>query len=96
MKVAVREDNEAAVLGAGVLAGLLFADEGILVLGFGFKDDQWETANVEQKEIHETAPCFLEVLTERVEVSGLDGNGRLKADVRGIVAFRKEAPAGCL
>jgi len=39
VQVAVGKDDEAAVLGLGVFAGLLFGDERILVLGFGFEDE---------------------------------------------------------
>jgi len=42
VQVAVGKDDEAAVLGLGVLAGLLFGDERILVLGFGFEDEERE------------------------------------------------------
>ena len=42
--VAVREDDEAAVLRAGVCAGLLLANEGVLVLGLGLQDDERESS----------------------------------------------------
>ena len=53
MQVAVGEDDEAAVLGLGVLAGLLLADERVLVLGLGFEDDEREALVVEQQEVDE-------------------------------------------
>ena len=51
MEVSVGKDNEAAVLGLGVFPRLFLADERVLVLGFCFQDDQWETLGVEQKEV---------------------------------------------
>ena len=68
VQVAVREDDETAVLRLGVLAGLLLCDERILVLGFGFEDEQREAPRVEQEKIDEPLDDFLEVVAERVEV----------------------------
>ena len=58
MQVAVGEDDEAAVLGTGVLAGLLFGDERILVLGLGVKEE----------EVDEPFFDLLDVVAERVQV----------------------------
>jgi hypothetical protein len=41
--VAIRENNKAAVLGAGVFASLFFSNQRALVLGFGFKNDEGKT-----------------------------------------------------
>ena len=68
MQVAVGEDDEAAVLGLGVFAGLLLADERVLVLGLGFEDDEREALGVEQQEVDEALARLLEVLAERVQV----------------------------
>ena len=46
MQVAAGQNDETTILGARVLAGLFLADEWILVLGFCFQDDQWETLGV--------------------------------------------------
>ncbi len=95
VQVAVGEDDEAAVLRSGVLAGLLLADERVIVFGFGFQDDQRKAAGVEQEEVDEPARGLLEVLAEGVEVGGLDGHRRLEADVGRAAAVREEAPARC-
>ena len=53
VQVAVGEDDEAAVLGPGVLAGLLLADERVLVLRLGLEDDEREALGVEEEEVDE-------------------------------------------
>ncbi len=68
VQVAVGEDDEAAVLGAGVFAGLLLADERVLVLGLGLKDDEREALRVEKQKVDEALARLLEVVAERVEV----------------------------
>lgn len=40
MQVAVRKDDEAAVLRLGVFAGLLLADERTEIFGLGFEDNE--------------------------------------------------------
>ncbi|MCB1899902.1 MAG: hypothetical protein KDH16_11465 [Rhodocyclaceae bacterium] len=40
MQITIRENDEPAVLGAGVLARLFFTDERVLVRGLGFEDEQ--------------------------------------------------------
>ena len=40
VQIAVGENDESAVLGAGVLARLFFTDERVLVRGLGFEDEQ--------------------------------------------------------
>ena len=64
MQVAVGEDDEAAVLGFGIFASLLLADERILVLGLGFEDDEWEALLVEEEKVNEALLGFLEVIPE--------------------------------
>ena len=83
MQVAVGEDDEAAVLGSGIFAGLLLADERVLVLRFGLQDDEREAPRVEQQEVDETLARLLEVLAERVEVRGLERHAGFKLDVGG-------------
>ena len=68
MQIAVRQDDEAAILGAGVFACLLLADERVLVLRLGFQDDQGEPLGVEEQEVDEPGGDFLEVITQRVQV----------------------------
>ena len=52
----------------GVLAGLLLADERILVLRLGLEDDEREALGVEQQEVDEALARLLEVVAERVQV----------------------------
>ena len=68
MQVAVGEDDEAAILRAGVFAGLLFSGQRIFVLGLGFEDDEGEALLVEQQEVDEALLGLLEVLAKRVEI----------------------------
>ena len=65
MQVAVGEDDEAAVLGSGIFAGLLLADERVLVLRFGLQDDEREAPRVEKQEVDETLAGLLEVFAEQ-------------------------------
>jgi len=51
MQVAVGEDDEAAVLGLGVLARLLLPDKRVFVFGLGFEDDEGEALFVEEEEV---------------------------------------------
>lgn len=95
VQVAVGEDDEAAVLGTGVLAGLLLPDERVFVLRLGLEDDQREAATVEQKEINKPSRGSLEVLAEGVEIGGFDGHGRLEPDVGRCRTVREKAPARC-
>ena len=93
MQFPAGEDDEAAVLGAGILASLFLADERILVLGFGLQDDEREALGVEQKEVDETSFGLFEVLAQCVQVRRLDRDARLQPNVGSRVAFRKETPA---
>jgi len=68
VQIAVGEDDEAAVLGLGVLAGLLLADERVLVLRFGLQDDERETPGVEQQEVDEALAGFLEVVADGIQI----------------------------
>ena len=49
-------------------AGLLLADERVLVLGFGLQDDEREALGVEQEEVDEALGGLLEVVAECVQV----------------------------
>ena len=95
VQVAVGEDDEAAVLRARVLPGLFLRRERILILGLGLEDDEREAPGVEQEEVDEALAGLLEVVAERVEVGGLDRDAGFETDVGGLVAFGREAPAGC-
>ena len=66
VQVAIRENDEAAVEGAGVLAGLLLADERLLVGRFGLEDDERKASGVEQKEVDEAFAGLLEIFAEVV------------------------------
>ena len=68
VQVAVGEDDEAAVLGLGVFAGLLLADERVLVLRFGLKDDEREAFGVEQQEVDEALARLLEVVAKGIQI----------------------------
>jgi hypothetical protein len=93
VQVAVRENDEAAVLVAGVFAGLLLADKWVLVLCLGFKDDERETLGVEKQKVDVALGCLLEIVAECVEVGCLDGDAGFKANVGGGVSFGEETPA---
>ena len=94
MQVAVGEDDETAVLRLGILAGLLFGNERILVLGFGFENEEREAPGVEQEKVDKPLCALFEVVAERVEVRCLDRDAGFETNVRGSVAFREETPAG--
>ena len=66
MQIAVREDDEAAILRAGIFASLLLADERILIFRFGLKDDEGEPLGIEQQEINKALCGFLKVVAEGV------------------------------
>ena len=68
VQVAVGEDHEAAVLGLGVFAGLLLADEWVPVLRFGLQDNKREAFGVQQQEIDETLDRLLEVLAKCFQI----------------------------
>jgi hypothetical protein len=68
VQVAVGEDDEAAVLGLGVLAGLLLADERVLVLPLGLEDDEREAFGVDQQEVDEALAGLLEVVAEGIKI----------------------------
>ena len=93
MQVAVGEDDEAAVLRLGVFARLLLADERAFILGFRFQDDERKTLFVEQKEIDKAFRGFLEIITEAVEISFIQGHARLQLNVDGTILVREETPA---
>ena len=95
MQIAVGEHNETAVQRTSILARLLFADQGILVLGFGLQYDEWEALSVEQQKVDEALSGFIEIVTKRVEIRRLDGHAWFKTDVGRLVAGGKETPAGC-
>jgi hypothetical protein len=68
VQVAVGEDHEAAVLGLGVFAGLLLADQRVLVLRFGLQDDEREASDVQQQEVDEALARLLEVLAKCFQI----------------------------
>ena len=96
MQVAVGENDEAAVLGTGVAAGLLLADQRTLVLGFGFKNDEGEVAVIEQQEIDVARAGFLEIIAQPVQVGLLERDACFQANVGSVVTVGEETPAGGL
>jgi len=68
VQVAIGKDNEAAVLRLGIFARLLFADERILVFGFGFENQQRKAFGIEQEKVDEAFCALLEVGAERIQV----------------------------
>jgi len=94
MQVAVGEDDEAAVQGLGVLAGLLLPGQRAFGFGLGFENDQREAFLVEQQEIDESPGGLLEVIAEGVQVGGLERDAGFETDIGGGAAVREEAPAG--
>jgi hypothetical protein len=93
VEVAVGKEDEAAVLGLGVFAGLLLADEWVFVLGLGFEDDEWEALFIEQQEIDEAFAGLLEVFAEGIEVVRFERDAGLKLDVCRAACIGKEAPS---
>ena len=39
MQVTIRENNESAIPGTGITAGLFFANQRLFILGLGFQND---------------------------------------------------------
>src|ERR1039458_3927148 len=62
VQVAVREDDEAAILRAGIFSGLLFTDQRILVLCLCFENDKREAPRVQQQEVDVALGGLLEVV----------------------------------
>ena len=93
MQVAAGEDDEAAVQGPRVLAGLLLADQRVFVFGFGFQNDEREAFGIEQQEINKALAGLFEIITERVQIGRLEGDAGFQSNIRGRVAFGKETPA---
>ena len=96
MEIAVREDDEAAILRVCISARLLLADQRVLVLGFRLEHDERESAFVEQQKVDEPPGCLLEVAAEGVQRGFPDGNALFELDVCWLAALWKEAPSGRL
>lgn len=94
MQVAIREDDEAAILRFGVLARLLLADQGIFVFRLGFEYNQGKAGIIEQKEVDETVAGLFEVFSECVDrcLGQLDLG--FENDVGLARSLVEEAPAG--
>jgi hypothetical protein len=92
VQVAVGQDDEAAVLGLGVFARLLFADKRIFVFGFGFEDKQRKAFDIEQEKVDEAFCALLEVGAERVQVGGFDCDTGFEANVCRRVTFLEKTP----
>ena len=94
VQVAVGEQDEAAVQGAGVFACLFLAGQRILVLGLGLQHDERKAFCVEQQKIDETLGRRVEVVAQAGEVGRLKRDARLQADVGRSDAVGEEPPAG--
>ena len=62
MQIAVRQDDEAAILRPRIFAGLLLADERNFIFRFCLKDDEREPSGIEQQKIDKPLRRFLEVV----------------------------------
>ena len=96
VEVAVREDDEAAILRTRVLARLLLADQWVLDLGLGLQHYERESALVKEQKVDEPPRRLLKVIAESVQVGLLDDNALFELDVGGLASLWKEAPAGRL
>jgi len=67
MKVAVRQEDEAAILGLGVFTRLLLADERAFVLGFRFEHDEGKALFVQQKKVDEALLGLFKICAEGIE-----------------------------
>jgi hypothetical protein len=92
MQVAIRENHKAAVLRAGVLAGLLLADERVLVFCLGLKDQQRKALGVEKQEVDKAPGRLFEVVAECVKIGRLDRDAGFEADIGGGATVCEEAP----
>ena len=94
MEVAIGEDDKAAVLRAGILAGLLLADERVLIFGFGFEDDEREAAVAQQQEVNEAFACLLEVLAKCIQIGSFDRYAGFETNIGGeLPSAKKRQPA---
>ena len=93
VNIAIGEDDKAHVLGIGVGARLLFADEGIFLLPFSFDDEEGKVVLIEEKVIGIPLAGMLEVLTEGIEIMLGDGCAGFEMDGGRAVLIREEAPA---
>ena len=92
MPVAVREDDEAAVLRTGIFTGLFLADQRVLIFRFGLKDDEREPSGVKQQEVDQPSACLLEIVAKGVQVGLFDRDAWFEADVGGFAPFGEETP----
>ena len=94
VEVAVGQDDETAAERARVPPRLLFGGERVFVGRFGFENGDGALPRVKQKEVRPPGGRLLEIVSERGEVVGADGDCRLQTDVGGRVPVREKAPAG--
>ncbi len=81
MQVAIAQDNEAAILRFGVFAGLLFADERVLVFGLGFEHNQREALFIKQQEVDKALAAGLVISTHGIHLCLGDLDVGLQRDV---------------
>lgn len=96
MQVAIGENDKAAILRAGVLAGLLLAIERVFLLALGFEDDEWIALLVEKQEVDVTLLRILKVVAECPDIIERHGRALLKAHIGGLAVIREHPPAGGL
>ncbi len=96
MQVSIGEDNEAAVLGAGVSPGLLLSYQRLLLFRLGLQHDERESPLVQKKVVDEPPAGLLKVIPKSIQVRQLERNTRLNLNVGWSVPFREEAPGRVL
>lgn len=65
--VAVRKDNEAAILRNGVASCLFLSGKGVNLLRLCLKNDEWKTFAIEEEEVYEAVFGFFKVVAIVVE-----------------------------
>lgn|GEM_PF-6264771 len=96
VQIAVGKDNEAAVLRARIFAGLLFANEWILVFGLCLQNDERKALFIQEEEIDEAVFGFFKILAKLADAAFGEFDVRLKLDVGLSVFIVEEPPAGIL
>ena len=94
VKIAVRQEDKAAVSAAGVFSGLFLSRKRVFSFGFRFEDDKGPSSGIEQQEVDESPAGFLEVVAESFKVAGFECDAGFEKDIRRNVAFREETPSG--
>jgi hypothetical protein len=96
MQIAVRYDDETAVLRPRILTRLLLANERILIFRFSFKNYEGESLGIQQQKIYEALLSLFEIAAECLNICCLDCDARFKLNVGRLLPFRKKSPASSL